>query len=280
MGELVQTRGAQALQYGSGQGDPHLRELICDVMALEGIEGSSEDVVVTVGSQQALDLVTRVFIDPATSSSPRPRRTSARWAPSPPTRPRSSTSRWTTRAWCPRRCARRSPACARRASARSSSTPSPTSTTRPARAWPSTAATRSSRSASRPGCWSSRTTRTACSASTRRRCRRSGARRRGRRPLPRLVQQDLRPGPARRLGAGAARRAEKLVLAAEAAVLCPPTFNQLAVAEYLATQDWQGRSRRSGRCTASGATRCSTRSRSRCRRARPGRSRPAASTSG
>ena len=64
MGELVQTRGAQALQYGSGQGDPGLRELICDVMALEGIEASSEDVVVTVGSQQALDLVTRVFIDP------------------------------------------------------------------------------------------------------------------------------------------------------------------------------------------------------------------------
>ena len=64
MGELVQTRGAQALQYGSGQGDPHLRELICDVMALEGVRASSEDVVVTVGSQQALDLVTRVFIDP------------------------------------------------------------------------------------------------------------------------------------------------------------------------------------------------------------------------
>ena len=64
MGELVQTRGAQALQYGSGQGDPLLRELICEVMALEGISASSEDVVVTVGSQQALDLVTRVFIDP------------------------------------------------------------------------------------------------------------------------------------------------------------------------------------------------------------------------
>src|SRR4028118_1792363 len=64
MGELVQTRGAQALQYGSGQGDPVLRELICGGRALEGIEGSSEDVVVTVGSQQALDLVTRVFIDP------------------------------------------------------------------------------------------------------------------------------------------------------------------------------------------------------------------------
>jgi len=64
IGELVQTRGAQALQYGSGQGLPELRELICEVMALEGVHGSAEDVVVTVGSQQALDLVTRVFIDP------------------------------------------------------------------------------------------------------------------------------------------------------------------------------------------------------------------------
>ncbi|MCY7365334.1 MAG: PLP-dependent aminotransferase family protein [Frankiaceae bacterium] len=64
VGDLVQGSGAQALQYGSGQGDPHLRELICTVMALEGIEASPEDVVVTVGSQQALDLVTRVFCDP------------------------------------------------------------------------------------------------------------------------------------------------------------------------------------------------------------------------
>ena len=64
VGDLVQHAGAQALQYGSGQGDPHLRELICTVMALEGIDASPEDVVVTVGSQQALDLVTRVFCDP------------------------------------------------------------------------------------------------------------------------------------------------------------------------------------------------------------------------
>jgi 2-aminoadipate transaminase len=33
---------------------------------------------------------------------------------------------------------------------------------------------------------------------------------------------------------------EKLVLAAEAAVLCPPAFNQMVVSEYLQTQDWQG----------------------------------------
>ncbi|MEU0564182.1 PLP-dependent aminotransferase family protein [Nonomuraea sp. NPDC005983] len=62
--DLVTRRGPVALQYGSGQGDPHLRQQICDVMQLEGIEAGADDVVVTVGSQQALDLVTRIFIDP------------------------------------------------------------------------------------------------------------------------------------------------------------------------------------------------------------------------
>ncbi|MFF3437759.1 PLP-dependent aminotransferase family protein [Streptosporangium sp. NPDC002721] len=62
--DLVARRGPVALQYGSGQGDPHLREQICDVMRMEGIEANPDDVVVTVGSQQALDLITRIFIDP------------------------------------------------------------------------------------------------------------------------------------------------------------------------------------------------------------------------
>ncbi|MDX6430126.1 MAG: 2-aminoadipate transaminase [Streptosporangiaceae bacterium] len=62
--KLVSTRGAEVLQYGSAQGDPGLRERICEVMALEGIQASADDVVVTVGSQQALDLITRIFVDP------------------------------------------------------------------------------------------------------------------------------------------------------------------------------------------------------------------------
>ncbi|WP_188189024.1 aminotransferase-like domain-containing protein [Nonomuraea sp. SYSU D8015] len=62
--DLVTRRGPVALQYGSGQGDPHLREQICEVMRLEGIQAGANDVVVTVGSQQALDLITRIFIDP------------------------------------------------------------------------------------------------------------------------------------------------------------------------------------------------------------------------
>ena len=62
--ELVRTRGTVAMQYGSGQGDPVLREQICAVMRLEGIEAHPDDVVVSVGSQQAVDLVTRIFCDP------------------------------------------------------------------------------------------------------------------------------------------------------------------------------------------------------------------------
>lgn len=62
--DLVARRGAVALQYCSSQGDPTLREQICDVMRLEGIEAHADDIVVTIGSQQALDLVTRIFVDP------------------------------------------------------------------------------------------------------------------------------------------------------------------------------------------------------------------------
>ncbi len=62
---LVTDRGAAALQYGSGQGEPRLREQIAgELMPLVGVATHPDDVVVTVGSQQALDLVTRVFCDP------------------------------------------------------------------------------------------------------------------------------------------------------------------------------------------------------------------------
>ncbi len=64
MSALVLDRGPAALQYGGGQGEPQLREQITEVMALEGISASADDVVVTVGSQHALDLICRIFLDP------------------------------------------------------------------------------------------------------------------------------------------------------------------------------------------------------------------------
>jgi DNA-binding transcriptional MocR family regulator len=61
---LLRDRGAVALQYGSGQGDPVLREQIVDVMSDVGIGGHPDEVVVTTGSQMALDLMVRIFCDP------------------------------------------------------------------------------------------------------------------------------------------------------------------------------------------------------------------------
>lgn len=62
--KVMKDNGPMAMQYGSGQGVPALREQILEIMALEGISASVDDVVVTTGSQQALDLVTKLFIDP------------------------------------------------------------------------------------------------------------------------------------------------------------------------------------------------------------------------
>jgi len=64
MSRVMKEQGAVALQYGSGQGVPVLREQILDVMALEGIRANADDVVVTTGSQHALELVSKLFLNP------------------------------------------------------------------------------------------------------------------------------------------------------------------------------------------------------------------------
>ena len=63
--KLIRNHGAQAMQYGNGQGWEVLREHITEVMSYDGIVGADpDDVVVTTGSQQALDLVTELFVNP------------------------------------------------------------------------------------------------------------------------------------------------------------------------------------------------------------------------
>lgn len=62
--DVILHDGQAALQYGSGQGHPILRDQITQIMALEGISAHPDDVIVTTGSQQALDLISRIFIDP------------------------------------------------------------------------------------------------------------------------------------------------------------------------------------------------------------------------
>jgi DNA-binding transcriptional MocR family regulator len=62
--EVLTEVGPTALQYGGGQGQPGLRATLVRLMAEEGLEADPDDVVVTTGAQQALDLVGKIFIDP------------------------------------------------------------------------------------------------------------------------------------------------------------------------------------------------------------------------
>ncbi|MDZ4655128.1 MAG: PLP-dependent aminotransferase family protein [Coriobacteriia bacterium] len=62
--EAVREFGAEALQYGSSEGRPQLREIIVELMAEIGVRTKRDDIVVTAGAQQALDLLAKIFLDP------------------------------------------------------------------------------------------------------------------------------------------------------------------------------------------------------------------------
>jgi len=56
--------GASALQYGPTDGYPPLKAYLIEKMQKYGVPAEMENVFVTSGSQQALDLIGKVFIDP------------------------------------------------------------------------------------------------------------------------------------------------------------------------------------------------------------------------
>ncbi|MEX2550535.1 MAG: PLP-dependent aminotransferase family protein [Nitriliruptoraceae bacterium] len=60
---VIREDGATALQYGGGQGRPELRELLTEVMHHEGVPGHADDMIITTGGQQALELVAKCFLD-------------------------------------------------------------------------------------------------------------------------------------------------------------------------------------------------------------------------
>ena len=55
---------ARALQYGPTEGLEETKACIAEVMAAEGMRADLEDVVVTTGGQQVIDLVCKTLIDP------------------------------------------------------------------------------------------------------------------------------------------------------------------------------------------------------------------------
>jgi len=61
---VLRNAGADALQYSTTEGYPPLREFIVEKMSRYGIVASVDNVLITAGSQQALDLVGKVLLDP------------------------------------------------------------------------------------------------------------------------------------------------------------------------------------------------------------------------
>ncbi len=57
---------ASAAQYGPSEGEPALREAIAEHARSVGIECDASQVLVVSGSQQGIDLVSKLFIDPGT----------------------------------------------------------------------------------------------------------------------------------------------------------------------------------------------------------------------
>lgn len=55
-----------ALQYGATEGDPDLRALVADRLQALGLDAPPERVLILSGSQQGIDLVAKLFVDPGT----------------------------------------------------------------------------------------------------------------------------------------------------------------------------------------------------------------------
>lgn len=61
---VLKNHGAQALQYSTTEGYLPLREQICRHTERYGIQVTADNILITSGSQQALDLIGKVFINP------------------------------------------------------------------------------------------------------------------------------------------------------------------------------------------------------------------------
>jgi len=62
--DLIEEEGRYALQYTPTEGNLELRTFLARKMRREGVLCEAEDIVVTSGTQQALDLIARLLVDP------------------------------------------------------------------------------------------------------------------------------------------------------------------------------------------------------------------------
>lgn len=61
--KVLRENSSDALQYAMTEGYPKLRRAVADLLAGEGVSVSPDNILITGGSQQGLDLVARIFID-------------------------------------------------------------------------------------------------------------------------------------------------------------------------------------------------------------------------
>ena len=64
MTKIAQESSAEALQYGPTEGFERTRDCIVEVMGAEGMSPDPDDIIVTTGGQQAIDLITKTLVDP------------------------------------------------------------------------------------------------------------------------------------------------------------------------------------------------------------------------
>jgi len=62
--EVFDEDGAAALQYGATEGDPKLRQLLTDRYRDQGLNITEDNLVILTSSQQGLDLVAKIFVNP------------------------------------------------------------------------------------------------------------------------------------------------------------------------------------------------------------------------
>lgn len=61
--QVFQEKGRVALQYGSSKGIPELRKIIVERLKQDGITVDEEQLMISTGSQQVLDLTSKMFIN-------------------------------------------------------------------------------------------------------------------------------------------------------------------------------------------------------------------------
>jgi len=62
--EVLEKNGYDALQYGTTEGNPLLIQMLVEKHNKQGLNINIENLIITTGSQQALDLIGRIFNDP------------------------------------------------------------------------------------------------------------------------------------------------------------------------------------------------------------------------